>query len=212
MSEDLIGEGPQPWRCAMCAFASPSAEDLAAHLRTVHMPLTVSEEAAIRWVCPLTNCKRSKRPLAGSFSLALHLDKHAAEAAQAAVQEQMARRSVVGRLLATRSREDLLALDWTQTNCALAVILGIPSTDVAKLRERLRDEGHPLPMSRRGRRRGVSKALPKYIAAGIGKKPDGVVAQALGLSRTAVYMMRRQHGIPCPADVGCPERRPRKRK
>lgn len=210
MSEDLAAGDSRPWRCPMCAFASPSAEDLAAHLRTLHMPLTASEEAAIRWACPLSICRRSKRSLAGSFSLALHLDRHAAEAAQASVKEERARRSVLGRLLATRPREELLALDWTQTNSALAAIFGISSVDVAKLRERLRDEGHPLPMSRRGRRRGVSKALPKYIAAGIGKKPDSVVAQALGLSRTAVYMMRRRLGIPL-ADVGCPERLPRRK-
>ena len=105
-------------------------------------------------------------------------------------------RTMAGRILAERPIGDLLALDWSRTNHAIASALGIADPRAGDLRRLLREAGHQVPAARRGRRRGVALALDRYRAAAIGERPDAAVAQDVGVSKHAVCVVRLRHGIP----------------
>ena len=134
------------WCCPACPFEAAGPDTLAAHLRHVHMPPSPEEEKAKNlWTCPWSKCPRARRTLHGPFFLALHLDAHAID--PEAWERRMAarKRGPVSRLLATRSREWVLAFDWTKSNRALAPLIGLGHRQVQELRRRLRKEGHPMP-------------------------------------------------------------------
>lgn len=186
------------WRCPACTLSASAPDKLAAHIRSLHMTPAPSEDARVRWKCPLHDCERFRRPLQGPFSLTIHLDAHAAQAAEAARRERKAQRSPDRSPVAGRSREDLAALDWSQSNRAIADLLGVSAAHAATIRKRLQDEGHPVPNSGRGRPFGSSAAIEKYMTAGIGIAPDRVVAERLHVTPQAVHHMRRRKGIAAP--------------
>lgn len=109
--------------------------------------------------------------------------------------------TAVRRVFEHRPRAELLALDWSQPNVALGPVLDLLPHHVCLLRALLRREGHSLPKAERPRPTQARGAPKRYIAAGIGNVPDCVVAMRLGVTRGAVYEMRRRFGIPVPTEA-----------
>lgn len=169
----------------------------------------------VKLKCPWRRCESHARWFPNATFLARHIEAHATEIVTAAAERRDASPEVsedleaprgprvIGKLrrfLMSRPREEVLALDWSRTNVALARELGWPDHRVGKLRELLRAEGHPIPRARRGPRGGRLRARERYIQAGLGTVPDRVVAEALGVSKQAVHAMRVALGLPALAN------------
>jgi len=74
-------------------------------------------------------------------------------------QHPVKRLTAADRLLATRPIADLLAVDWTQTDRVVGTILGVSSSDAWRLRHRLQEQGHRIPVGQ-GRPSPTTTPIP----------------------------------------------------
>ncbi len=68
-------------------------------------------------------------------------------------QHPVRRLTAADRLLATRPIADLLAVYWTQPDRVVGTILGLSGSDAWRLRQRLHEQGHTIPVASKGPRR-----------------------------------------------------------
>lgn len=90
-------------------------------------------------------------------------------------------------------RKDYGNVDWARTNAEIAQDLGIKRESVVSARRQLRLRGHAIPRAPYPRAR-----REKYLKLGIGRLPDHVVAERMGVTQSTVSHMRRDMGLPRP--------------
>ncbi len=103
---------------------------------------------------------------------------------------------ILEEFITQRTREELLSINWGQTNIALSTRLGLTPGRVGQLRLALRRKGYPIPKARQGPRGGFPRVRERYLRAGLGEVPDCVIAERLGVTNQAAHSMRVAMGIP----------------